>query len=57
MQRAGFEPSEGSRHTLLRHPDGRYTTIPRHPKIKVSLLRAIIKQCSLTEQQFLNLYR
>lgn len=29
---AGFEVTEGSRHTKLRHADGRITVIPRHAR-------------------------
>lgn len=37
--------------------DGSYTTIPRHTKLKVGTLRSILKQCGLTETEYLELYR
>ncbi len=56
LQRAGFEEQQGGRHTIMAHPDGRYTTIPRHSRINPLTLRAILKQCRLSEQEYLRLY-
>lgn len=55
LRRAGFEDHEGAHHTIMAHPDGRYTTLPRHRRIKPLLLRKIIKQCELREEEFLKL--
>jgi predicted RNA binding protein YcfA (HicA-like mRNA interferase family) len=56
LQRAGFQERQGGRHTIMVHPDGRYTTIPRHPRINPLTLKAILKQCRLSEQEYLRLY-
>lgn len=40
----------------MAHPDGRYTTIPNHRQLKVNTLRAILKQCGLSEAKYLELY-
>lgn len=56
LRKAGFQDSEGGRHTIMVHPDGRYTTIPRHTRINPLTLRAILKQCQLSEAQYLRLY-
>ncbi len=56
MERAGFERRSGGKHTIMEHVDGRYTTIPNHARLKVNTLRAIIKQCGLTEAKYIELY-
>jgi predicted RNA binding protein YcfA (HicA-like mRNA interferase family) len=56
LKRAGFVESQGGKHTIMVHPDGRYTTVPRHPRIILGTLRKIIKQCGLTEERFIELY-
>jgi predicted RNA binding protein YcfA (HicA-like mRNA interferase family) len=56
LQRAGFEKHEGSNHTIMHHPDGRMTTIPRHRRINPLTLKSILKQCALTEADYLKLY-
>ena len=56
LQRAGFEKRQGGKHTIMAHPDGRYTTIPRHPRINPLTLKAILKQCRLSEEEYLSLY-
>jgi len=59
LERAGFHRDEGGRHTILFDPHNprRHTTIPRHTRIKPRLLNAILKQCRLTIDEFLGLYR
>lgn len=59
LQRAGLEKDEGGKHTIMVHREDatRCTTIPRGSRIKPGTLRAIIKQCGLTEDEFLHLYR
>ena len=59
LMRAGLEADDGGSHTIMFDPHNpqRHTTIPRHTRIKPTLLRAILKQCGLTVQQFLDLYR
>jgi predicted RNA binding protein YcfA (HicA-like mRNA interferase family) len=56
LKRAGFVVRQGGNHTILEHPDGRYTTIPRHSRINPLTLKSILKQCGLTDEEFLNLY-
>ena len=58
LARAGFEliRVKGSHH-LLRHVDGRGTTIPVHAgeTIGPGLLARILRDCELTREQFRNL--
>jgi predicted RNA binding protein YcfA (HicA-like mRNA interferase family) len=56
LKRFGFEEHEGGKHTILAHPDGRHTTIPRHPRINPMLLRKILKQCGVSEDDFIRNY-
>jgi predicted RNA binding protein YcfA (HicA-like mRNA interferase family) len=56
LRRAGFEERQGGKHTIMAHPDGRYTTIPRHARINPLTLRAILRQCRLSEEEYLGLY-
>ena len=56
LRRAGFTQREGGRHTVMQHPNGRFTTVPRHPLINTRTLRLIVKQCGLTEDEFIALY-
>lgn len=56
LRRAGFVEREGGIHTILEHPDGRYTTVPRHPRLNLLTLKAIVRQCGLSESEFADLY-
>lgn len=56
LQRAGFSLTQGGNHAILEHPDGRYTTVPRHPRLNVKTLKSILKQCGLSGEQFARLY-
>ena len=56
LRRAGFVDHAGGKHTIMAHPDGRFTTIPNHRRLLIPTLRAIIKQCELTEAEYLALY-
>lgn len=54
LQRAGFviKRQSGS-HVVLRHADGRQTYVAVHPgDIPSGTFRSILKQASLTEQEF-----
>ena len=42
LRRAGFVQLQGGCHTIMKHPDGRWSAIPRHPRINVTTLRAIL---------------
>ncbi len=57
LQRAGFvvKPQSGS-HVVLRHADGRQTYVAMHTgDVPNGTFRNILKQASLTEEQFKNL--
>ena len=56
LERASFERDSGGKHVVMHHPDGRFTTIPNDRRIKTGTLRAIIRQCGLTVEEFLRLY-
>jgi len=55
LRRLGFDPvrQKGS-HVFYRHPDGRTTTVPRHPGRDLSrpLVREILKDIEITPEQF-----
>ena len=53
---AGFIDEPGGKHLIMRHDNGRWTAIPGSRSLNVYTLRAIIKQCGLTEAQYLKLY-
>lgn len=57
LRRAGFNDEAGGKHTVLHHPDGRFTAVPNARRVKPGTLRAILKQCGLSEAEFLRLYR
>ena len=50
----GFAPvrQKGS-HILLEHPDGRHTVIPAHNPVKLGVLRSILLQLKIEEEDFL----
>lgn len=57
LQRAGFyiDRQRGSHITLVRdHPPGR-ATVPNHKVLKRGTLRAIIRDCNMTVEEFLEL--
>lgn len=58
LEKAGFEVVRvrGSHH-VLRHPDGRGTSVPvhRNEEVRVGTLRGIIRDCRLTVEEFVNL--
>ena len=58
LRKAGFEVSrvKGSHH-FIRHSDGRTTVVPVHGKetIGIGLFHKILKDCELTEKEFLKL--
>ena len=60
LTNGGFEVVRvrGSHH-VLRHPDGRGTTAPVHAgqEVRPGTLRAILRDCGLTAEQFLDLLR
>ena len=57
LEKAGFEVVRirGSHH-VLRHPDGRGTSVPvhRNQEVRVGTLRGILRDCRLTVDEFLN---
>ncbi len=57
LQRAGFviKRQSGS-HVVLRHADGRQTYIAMHTRdVPTGTFRSILKQATLTEEEFRNL--
>jgi len=57
LLRAGFfEVRQTGSHKVLRHPDGRQTYVAMHPgTLPTGTFRKILKQASLTEEEFLDL--
>lgn len=60
LDAAGFKVLrvKGSHH-LLRHTDGRTTTVPVHGNetIGIGLLSKILRDCELTREEFIALHR
>jgi predicted RNA binding protein YcfA (HicA-like mRNA interferase family) len=57
LQRAGFviKRQSGS-HVVLRHADGRQTYVAMHTRdVPTGTFRSILKQATLTEEEFRNL--
>lgn len=58
LEKAGFEVVRirGS-HYVLRHPDGRGTSVPVHrsQEVRTGTLRAILRDCQLRVDEFLTL--
>jgi len=58
LKKIGFETvrQRGS-HLILKHPDGRVTVVPVHPREQIGrgLLSKIIKDAKLTREEFLKL--
>ncbi|MGD0261866.1 MAG: type II toxin-antitoxin system HicA family toxin [Verrucomicrobiota bacterium] len=54
LQRAGFAiRRQSGSHVVLRHSDGRQTYVAMHPgDIPTGTFRAMLKQASLTEEEF-----
>ena len=53
--RLGFKPvRQKGGHIFYRHPDGRTTTLPRHPGRDIArpLLREILREIELTPEEF-----
>lgn len=57
LRRAGFTDEAGGRHTLILNADGDLvSTVPNHREINPTTLRAILRQCGLSEREYLKLY-
>lgn len=58
LEKGGFEVVRvrGSHH-VLRHPDGRGTSVPvhRNQDVRIGTPRAILRDCRLTADEFLNM--
>ena len=58
LEKAGFTVVRirGSHH-VLRHPDGRGTSVPVHESqdVRVGTVRSILRDCGLTADEFLDL--
>ena len=56
LKKVGYLPTDQSgSHILLRHPEGRRLTVPRHDPVGRGLLMEIIAEAGLTKEEFLNL--
>jgi len=56
LRRFGFIERQGGPAYDMEHPDGRFTTIPRHSRINPLTLKAILKQCGIGPEDFLRQY-
>lgn len=57
LQKAGFQVIPGGRHTIIANQDGDcISTVPNHREVNVNTLRAILKQCGLSEDRYIDLY-
>jgi len=56
LKRLGFSqhPERGTSHVVFSHPDGRRTTVSRHPgkDIPRGTLRAILRDINISMQEF-----
>ncbi len=57
FERLGFVfHREGGDHTVFRHPQGARVALPRHSRIKRTLLRGILRGVGLSEAEFMEHY-
>jgi predicted RNA binding protein YcfA (HicA-like mRNA interferase family) len=58
LHRLGFfeHPERGTSHLVFKHPDGRRTTVARHPgkDIPRGTLRAILRDMNISTEEFVN---
>jgi len=58
LHRLGFSehPERGTSHLVFKHPDGRRTTVARHPgkDIPRGTLRAILRDMNISTEEFVN---
>jgi predicted RNA binding protein YcfA (HicA-like mRNA interferase family) len=53
LSRAGFvRRSQKGSHVKMRHTDGRSAVVPLHGELALGTLRSILKQASLSEDEF-----
>lgn len=61
LRKLGFfeHPEQGTSHLVFKHPDGRRTTISRHPgkDIPRGTLRAILRDVNISPQEFSKLLK
>ncbi|HEY4510510.1 MAG TPA: type II toxin-antitoxin system HicA family toxin [Candidatus Paceibacterota bacterium] len=61
LQKLGFvkHPERGTSHLVFAHPDGRRTTISRHPgkDIPRGTLRAILRDINISIKEFIHLLK
>lgn len=59
LKKLGFfeHPERGTSHLVFKHPDGRRTTVARHPgkDIPRGTLRAILRDINISVEEFINL--
>ncbi|MBP1934975.1 type II toxin-antitoxin system HicA family toxin [Ammoniphilus resinae] len=52
---ASFEQvSQKGSHVKLKHPDGRIAIVPMHNELAAGTLKSIIRQASMTVEEFMN---
>jgi len=58
MRKVGYvwDHTEGS-HMILLHPSGQRLSVPRHSELGRGLLRALIRDAGLSQQEFIKLFR
>ncbi len=57
LRRAGFQIHPGGKHAIVTDADGNLiSTIPNARELNPSTLRAILKQCGLSVERYLELY-
>jgi len=61
LKRLGFfeHPERGTSHLIFAHPDGRRTTVSRHPgkDIPIGTLRAILRDINISVEEFVKLLK
>lgn len=54
LSRLGFHPiRQRSSHLFMQHPDGRSTVVPMYREIDRNLLKKILKEAELGEDEFM----
>lgn len=61
LHKLGFfeHPERGTSHLVFKHPDGRRTTVARHPgkDIPRGTLRAMLRDMNISPEEFVNLLK
>ena len=61
LKKLGFfeQPERGTSHLVLGHPDGRFTTVSRHPgkDIPRGTLRGILRDINVSPKEFIKVLK